>query len=332
MDNLRIKIQRIKKIKILSPIIFIALFAVIGFIFLHTAKAQDIQTDAGADQTISFSISPLVQEYDIEAGKVTKGFVKVFNQTDKDVIFEASPTNFTPVGNSGQVDIHDDSNQYSIRSWIRMQTGFTLVKPKSSATFDYVINVPMNVEPGSHWGAITVSTSKPPVNPNISQSITKQAIASLIILKAPGNVKEKVTILGTSDTQKIFTDPEVKLNTTVENQGNVHIKATGYYNIYDILGNKVKTVNLEERNVLPEAKRDFSSVINFDGVGPYKEEFALTYSGKTMVSTTTFWALNLEKTLSIVGIIVLLLGIYIVFRKRINKATHVLIRGDKDIK
>ncbi|MEI6887155.1 MAG: hypothetical protein WCK31_02860 [bacterium] len=317
-------------IKILGTIVLIFLFLLI--VNPNYVNAEDIQSSSIQDQSISFSITPLLQEYNIEPSTIIKGSIKVLNETKSDVIFEASAANFTPVGNNGFVNISDDSNQYSIKNWIRIQTGFTLIKAKSYANFDYFISIPKNIEPGSHWGAITISTTKPAVNPNISQSVTKQAIASLIILKASGNAKEVVNILGASTTQKVFVDPELKLNTTVENQGNVHVKATGYYNLYDVFGNNVKTVSLEERNVLPEAKRDFASVVKFDGVGPYRQEFALSYSGKTIVSTTTFWALNLEKTLSIAGVIVLLLGVYIVFRKRINKATHVLLKGDKDIK
>lgn len=281
-----------------------------------------------AQKTEGLSISPPSFEINANPGDVLTNTIKVENISDQPITIKAAARNFTAYGEGGQVEITEQGSSYAIASWITMDKASFIVQPKSTEPFTFQIEIPKNAEPGSHYGAVLFSTDNE-AKANGSGAVLTQEIGSLILIKLPGNVYENAKIDSFKPVQTIFRDPKIMFNALVDNTGNVHIKPYGFITIRNILGVKTQTIEIRGQNILPRTKRLFEETSSFEHIGIYRAELTLLYSGGKglLKEDTTFIALNQNKLLKYLAIIVTVLVLYFVFRKRINKALGILLKG-----
>jgi hypothetical protein len=281
-----------------------------------------------AEESRSFSISPPNFELSAKPADVISNTLKIENLSDYPLTFTVRSQNFKAYGDEGQVSLTEETSSYSINEWINYKATTFTIAAKKNYLLDFTINIPANAEPGSHFGAIVISTSDPNA-PSGSGTSVVQEIGALILIRLPGDVNEAASLLSFTPAQQIFTDPILKFNSTVENIGDVHFKMSPFIHIYDIFGNKVQSYETTPKNILPGSKRIFDEELDFQGFGYYTAKLEMFYAGgaKSVTADTSFTALYLSRSLPITILIVVLLVLYFSFKKRINKALKVLFKG-----
>lgn len=273
-----------------------------------------------------FSISPPSFDLNANAGDSMTNTIKIENPSLNAIQIKARVENFVAYGDGGQINLTEEDSSYSINQWVALPIETFVVPSGSTYLFDFTLSIPTNTEPGSHYGAIVFSTV-PSTDPNVSTVV--QEIGSIILIRIPGEVVEEASLVSFNSEKDFFTEPKIKLNALVENVGSVHFKPYGFINITDLLGNKIASIEVQPRNILPGSKRLFDQEFDFEQIGFFKAELQLFYKGggKTITAQTQFTSLHTQKLFPILAVVLGVVVFYLIFRKRINRAVKVIIKG-----
>ncbi len=311
-----------------KKLVFIIVLLTLGTVVFNTiGSAQSAPPDTTTAS--SFSVSPPSFEITANPGDKLSNTIKIENLSSFPLTISAKPENFVTYGDGGQVSLTDERTTYAIDTWITLDTDTQTVSPHTTALFSYALNIPTNTEPGSHYGAIVFSTSLAAEVAGANGASVLQQIGALILIKIPGNVIEAGAIDSFLPTNQYYTEPHVELDAVVENTGTIHYKPTGYIYVTDLFGNRVQTVQIDGKNVLPGSKRLFDQAFDFTRIGYYKADLELFYgtTSQVMRSETYFYAFNLGVLIPVLIGIALVILFYLLLRKRINKALKIIIKG-----
>ena len=289
-------------------------------------------TYAQSPSQIGFTISPYSYEYELNPGQEVTATIRVENMFTEDITVAIKPESLVAFGQEGQVAVTDEDPTFSIKDWIKVNKTQDLVKPKQFVYFDFKITVPKDADPGSHYGALTVQYVNNDKVVGGSGASIAQKTSAIILLRVPGDVKEELNLVYFQPEKFFYTDPKFKLSALFENKGTVNLKPFGEINIFDIWGNKIKNIKITGKNILPDKKRIFEEEFDMEDISYFRAELNMFYgstSQKTIFAQTNFiginWPVLSKYLLILLGVIVF----YIVFRKRINKAVKILLKGDK---
>ena len=227
---------------------------------------------------------------------------------------------------------------YSLSTWIDIDTGPVIIGPKKAKEINFSIKVPESAEPGGHYAAVFIGpSSSEDMEEGQSESAFYEGgvsvrgnIGSLLIIRVEGEVYELAKIVGFNSKNKLWERPPITLKTRFHNFSNVHLKPVGFIDIFNIFGRKIDTlgVNKEKGNVLPVSIRMFETIWeNKRAFGRYTARLSMAYGEKNKVITeeTAFWVFPWKKiSIWIFGLIILIViliwGIKRYNRRIIRKA------------
>jgi len=282
---------------------------------------------AQAQKSAGLSISPPSFEFTTGKGQVLENTIRLENLTNRPLKLTVYPQNFTAYGQGGQVELTDEETNFAIAKWITYDTKELTIAPKGDYLFTFQINIPVGAEPGSHYGAVVFRSKEGQTDETGSR--LAQEIGSLILLKIPGNLYESARLVSFIPETKWFKADKAKLIALVENTGNIHVKPYGSIVVKNLFNQTVYTHEVIGRNVLPGSKRLFDEEFDFKKVGFYKAELTLIYAdgGKILKGETQFVSFNQTKFTYLVSGLGITLLLYLLLRKRINRALKVIITG-----
>ena len=271
-----------------------------------------------------FLVTPSNFELSITQGQTVTKTVRFINQSTNDTSVTVDTRNFTAQGEEGSINLTEDDTTYSLAKWITVTPPEFSVPAGKTKEVTFTLTVPENAEAGGHFGSLIFSTGGK-TNPNDSGAAVAQEIASLILVKVPGDVVEDASVESFKTNSMFYEFGPVEFSTRVKNNGGVHIKPTGDILITDMFGHKM-TVPFNGSNVLPGAGRHMTT--NWDShflIGKYTAEMITAYGAenKNLYATTEFYAFPVRYGLVGLAIIALLF----LFRKRLGKSIKVLISG-----
>jgi len=305
-------------------IIPISLFVIFSLFLPFVVSAQETEK-------IGFSISPYSFEYDGMPGQTISGTLRVENINTENINVTVEPESLVAFGQEGQVALTDEDPTFSLKNWVKITNAKTAIKPKEFAYFDFKIEIPVGAEPGSHYGALSV-TFAGDVKPKTSTGADiVQKSSAIILLRIPGDVKEELNLVYFQPEKFFYTDPKFKLSALFENKGTVNVKPFGEINIFDIWGNKIKNIKLTGKNVLPDKKRIFEEEFDMEDISYFRAELNMFYGStqKTIFAQTNFIGINWPVLSKYLLVLLAIIVFYVIFRKRINKALKILLKGDK---
>lgn len=296
-----------------------------------TMPAQGQATNANAADGLQ--ISPALIEVNGEAGKSYTIEIRVTNVTSSELIFDSAINDFAAKDESGTPSVNLDESlpsAASIRSWVSVIDSFTL-KARESKTISASLSIPVNAEPGGHYGVIRFSGRAPAIE---GSGVGLAASAgSLVLVRVDGTVDEKLNLLSFKTAQNntwsgFFKYGPVDFEMRFENKGNVHVKPIGQIEIRDIFGNKVETlaVNPDKGNVLPLSIRKFQSTLDRQWMfGRYTADLSIAYgtTGQAIVESVSFWVIPYRL---IVGSLIVLATLIFVFRTVIKRYNSYIIK------
>lgn len=312
----------------------------LAMVLLLLAGLVSFSVPAGAQAppsgSESLSVSPPLIEVDATPGNTVEQKISVDNNTDDERNVAVSVQNFGAQGESGQADLTDEEGPYSLKSWIDTEPASQRIGPRERGEFTIKINVPENPPPGGRFGAILFEATDTADGSGNNLKIIP-SVASLVLLKVPGDVVEQASIASftTSDADEtpgegdqvsdknFFRSGPIKLHTRIANEGNVQVKPTTKVEIFNVFGSKIAELEAQPGNVLPESVRRFETTwANEQLFGYYKAKTTVTYgaTGQTLTAETSFWGAPLGIVLAIV---IGLAAVFLLFwlpRKRLKKA------------
>jgi hypothetical protein len=239
-----------------------------------TLRAQEVEVR-------EISISPFLEEHEVEKGGTKQSKIELSNNSDKAITVFLSTRDFLP-GDRGQpIYIPDDEYNeltFSLAAWIVIKEGSKVsLAPGEKRTINYSINPPENAEQGSHYGAILFSLTD---GSTLSGVGITQSVASIIIVRY-GEARSEGQLSFSANPTTVWWNSKIEFTNTFDNTGLVHVKPKGEVVIRNIFGRIVATpvVNRDAVNVLPKSDRTFisdwfPSKIAF---GPYFAESNITY-------------------------------------------------------
>lgn len=300
----------------LAAVLLSSLLGLLPFVSLSPVRAQDSGN--------GFKISPVLFDLTLKPGESRTIIVNIENPTESPLTAKAIINDLSPSGDeSGRPRIVTENAAQtpanSLRRLLLSQLSDILLKPKENKSVQYTITIPQDAAPGGYYGAIRFS---PVITDDQSNVALTASVATLILIKVPGQITEQVDIvqLGASNggtIHRILTGAPDAISIRVKNSGNIHEQPFGKIRVTSMLGKQVlqsEINNTDPRgSVLPDSIRRFDvPVPKHVWFGRYKVTASIAYiqGGNTLDATSVFWVLPANLILgAIVVLLLLILGL-----------------------
>lgn len=268
--------------------------------------------------TKAFSISPLKQIVTLEQGTGRVVKMKVLN-TEKDI------TKYK-ISVLGVKQNEDGFPFYGVgieeaESWVRGEQEFLEIASGKEVEASFVINVPKNQLPGSHYVGLS---AEPVLIGGESKNFTGKLV-SLLLIEVSGEVNESLSVLHWSGEKSFYLNlDKVRLNAILQNEGSAELPVKAKVRVYNWLNQKVSESDVFLGNsILPQAKRNTQVLLpqksSWSLPGAYRAQLDIAYgrTAQKISAQYSFWYFPVS-WLIIAGIIILLMVIAL-FKKINNK-------------
>ena len=300
-------------------LLILPLLFVLCCLFLSGAKAQ-------VSPLRAFIIIPPKLELTAEPGEVIQGAIRLQNQTEGEVTLSVGMSDFIVRDMSGTVELVDPetAGEWALSQWLTFSPTTLTIPPGEQGSVSVIISVPEDALPGGRYASIYFS------EPGVvweERAITGVAteIRSLVLLRIAGPITEEA-IVRRFQAPRFSEYGPISFITELANLGNFHIRPVGAIAIKNVLGKTVVNMDLQERNIFPEASQLYTNTWDKKWLfGRYKATLTATYGEQSLPLTATifFWVWPWKITLAVIGIIVLIIFLifllkYIKKRKEIS--------------
>lgn len=274
----------------------------------------------------SLAISPFLIEAEIKPGQTHNSTIDVLNVTDNPLPITVSINDFVPSGDQGSVRFLDTGQtshpSFSLASWITItkQPEF-VIAPKAKTSIDFTITVPIDAEPGTHYGGLLFSANESPIA-SANTSVVRKVGA--LILVATGKTDASGKIETFFSNKRFYTAPQVEFTSVFTNTGNVHLAPKGQVSVRNTFGKLIGEAHLNENAqfVLPKNSRQFTDTVKRPWMfGRYTATLTYWYGNPKLESRAVinFWVIPVRLLLTYGGgSLILLLLVYIGI-KRYNR-------------
>lgn len=289
------------KINITRLFVWLTLPALV-FGFVPTASAITI-TDTSAEIRDDFVVGPAKTELFLKRGeKVTKS-LSVVNRTDREQIFTVEIEDFKGSRDLKQsvVLLGNDRSPYSLKDYIKPEQNSFKLKSKQRGVIDVVISIPNDAEPGGHYGSVLVSSapSSEEGDEIDNKTRTVSRIGALYFVRVDGKVKEdaKLTDFRMENSKAFYEKGPFNFELLFENNSSVHLTPNGKVEVKNMIGRKVKELEVSPFFSLPDSLR--ASVVSWESSFAFGRYTATATINRGYlespdvadVQTITFWVL-----------------------------------------
>ncbi|HEY4695010.1 MAG TPA: hypothetical protein VIH52_03585 [Candidatus Nanoarchaeia archaeon] len=306
----------------LSTISKLSILATLGSLLV--APSLLAQTDTSAS-SIGLEVSAPLYEFTVDPGQNVQDIIKIRNKGAKSNTFYPRVVDFRSNNIDGTPELlepGEGDDTYALAKWINFTKEAVTLDSQKSEAFNFNITIPVDAEPGGHYGAILFSTE--PI-PAVGTGLALEAVVgSLILVRVSGDVNEAASIKEFTTDKQSYETAKVNFDTIVTNSGNTHVQPKGTITIKNLLGGTVAALDVNQlsANVLPGSDRKFTIAWDDPGfkVGYYTATVTLNYGNpaKTMTAQTTFWILPWKTLLIALVVLVVLVVILTQAVKRYN--------------
>ncbi|MDB5169139.1 MAG: exported protein of unknown function [Candidatus Saccharibacteria bacterium] len=236
---------------------FVRWFSIISFLaFLsfpsHALAAQKIP--------VGITLSPLLQQIQIQAGDVAKSFdVTVTNNTGTVQEISLSARDFGSLNDTGGLIFEGAKNNYSqkygLASWLSVSQDTVVLNPHESKTLLASIENRSSLQPGGHYGAVVASVGNLDSQSPDAVVINQQLVALVLVTKVGGEHYDLRLKQVTHNGNWLHLPSTVILR--FQNPGNVHVIPRGLVELKSPSGTVMArgVINVDSAIVLPESFR-----------------------------------------------------------------------------
>jgi hypothetical protein len=281
-----------------------------------------------AQESISTSISPLTFELTANPGETKTNTVRVTNLADQPVPYSMLVQSF--VGNEfGQATVIPDSQDptYALSQWVTVSPQTFTLAPKSSQNVTFTINIPANAEPGGRYGTILASANSSVKTLNGSGEAVSPRVGALVLLTVQGPINYTARVATFQPTQKLYQHAPATLTLRIYNGSTVHITPVGFITLTNIFGQKVATIPVDPKIILPQNYRLIETNTSANlAIGYYTTNLALVYGDKNaqLLSTSSFIIFPWKIGIPVIVVVLLLLWFIVAYRRRFAEALRII--------
>lgn len=304
----------------------VALFAFVVFAVVPIASA--VETNSGGN---GMRVSPVKTELTVDQGTSKTVSVSLQNVTKSDSDYRVLLNDFTAsTDESGAPALFlngEENDKHGLKKYMSAPETVT-VKAGQQKTIPVTITLPKGLAGGGYYGAVRFI---PAGNSQENNVALAGSVASLILVKVPGDVVEKLSLVSFDarqggDQKILFTSGEgINAMVRFRNEGNVQeqpfgkvvLKKNGkVIGTYPVNSNEVPGPG----NVLPDSIRRFEVELKDVGsFGKYTIEgnFGYGSDGQLLTASSTFYVVPLWMIIAIIVLVLALVaGFTYVSRKR----------------
>lgn len=291
------------------------------------------------ESSAGISITPAVVEPDksLDPGSISEYDITVKNLNPSEETFYLSVKNISGVAGEGTPIFSENTGEKTgmeLADWVTLQTTQITLPPGVSERVTFVLAVPQDAAPGSHFGSVFISVDPPEIEK--SGAAVGYRVANIISVRVTGDADESANIRQFSTERYFNGSKNVQFLARIVNTGNVLVKPSGPVEIRNMLGQTVDTFVFNENKsaVFPKNDREYKFTWTGEGTGFGRYEAILSPvygdagAKMTMSSTVSFWILPLNIILPALGILaVVLLTTFIFVRLYIRRTLAHLSQG-----
>jgi hypothetical protein len=271
-------------------------------------------------------VSPPVRELELPRGSANSYQISLTNRGEQTVtlVLRASP--FTASGDTGGVDVADDSLPDS-QNWVVINPSVVTLESGEQIDITYTVVVPQDAQPGGFYFAITaLLAGDTTVSGQASQITTGSAVnlnvASLNLVSIEGDVSYAAQVSEFSTPKALFEYGPVPLTAKILNSSPVHIKPILEVEVRNTWGlESASLIHLEDQNILPQAQRKYET--EFSGkwhFGRYAATLNGLYGdGQSLTYTIFFWILPWKVMVAVLLALVILILLIVSIRRQLNE-------------
>ncbi|HBP00507.1 MAG: hypothetical protein UU48_C0003G0065 [Candidatus Uhrbacteria bacterium GW2011_GWF2_41_16] len=273
----------------------------------------------------AFAISPAIIELKSSRGEIIQDHVTVVNSENRSQSFYFSSIAFSSDGETGTPRFaSSDEKKEGLPAWIAFPYPSITIPANTKLDVPFIINIPTDIQAGSHTAAIVVSDAPSEVVAT-NQATIQVKTAALIFLTISGKTIESAALLDFNISSVDSSHLTGTWKARIQNQGNVYILPGGTLNFYDIFGRKLVSTNInsDKGRILPGTTRTFSGTFEIVSkstflktvmnqlktfaIGPITARFEISYgeTSQLLETKTLFWVWPWE----LIFILVVFLGI-----------------------
>jgi len=289
-------------------------------------------TTAGAAETANtLKLSPLRTDIDIKPGERRAVKMTITNVTGEAITVHPVTNDFLSADERGTPSLILDEDKFAPSRSLKRFMGTiadVTIPAKQSKTISVMITVPADAKAGGYFGAVRFTPTSPDSGGQVNLSAN---VATLILLKVPGEVTEKLELTDFAVQQNgnsgmYFGSPDnLEVLARFENKGGAQAGPFGKISVTQ--GDKVVYQtdfnNKDPRDViLPDAARRWNVPIEKIGeFGYYTVHATFTYGEKnqTIEVAKSFWVVPMWMVIAAVVGVLLLIGAIILMTMLIRR-------------
>ncbi len=267
-----------------------------------------------------YKIFPVRTDLNINRGSSTTTTVYIQNVSGATENIQSLFNDFIANPNeSGSPDLllnGQTNSAHGLKQYVTISPMNFTLQPQAEEAVKITIAIPKVAAPGGYYGAIRFAPQSTSSQKNVNLSVS---VASLILVKVPGNYYENLNITDFSSAQNgnpraIFTSTK-KLQAIIVFQNTGQVQEEPFGKVVLMKGKKqINTFAINQTNppgnVLPNSSRKFSvNISGANSIGKYTliGNFGYGSKGQLISATTTFWVVPLSWIIAFIVLLVLLL-------------------------
>ncbi len=291
----------------------------------------------GAQNSAGVGIKPAIIEDKLDPASVKQFSVAVTNLNPVEKTFYLSKRDIIGVRDGGVpvfAPVGQERSGLELSEWITLETDQVTIAAGGSATVSFILSIPEQASPGSHFGGIMVSAEPPEIRS--TGAAIGYEVANIISIRVSGEAVEQARVRQFATEKYFHGDSLVNFEIRIENEGNTLIKPVGPITITNMLGTRSAqlTFNDSAAGVFPLSSRDFRLSWQSDkpGFGRYQAVFTATYGEegamKSLDATATFWIIPMDIVLpALVALLVLFGIVYVSIKLYVRRTVALLTAG-----
>ena len=278
----------------------------------------------------TLKVSPVRTDIEVQAGTNKAVQVIVSNLTDSAMVVSPVINDFVSGDERGTPALILDEEQlpskHSLRQFMSPLPDVT-IPPGEAKTVNVVIAVPEGTPAGGYFGAVRFAPSSPG---DAGQVKLNASVASLILLKVPGEITESIALTRSNiqqdgKTGSYFTDTDnISFAFGFMNNGDAQIGPFGKISLQK--GDEViheSDFNDKSRRdvILPNSSRQWNTPLDkINGFGQYTVSATFTYGEKnqTIEVTKSFWVVPKSVIIMMIAGLLVVVGAivgFVLFRR-----------------
>jgi hypothetical protein len=259
---------------------------------------------AASDLQESITLSPVSQDYKIDAGKEVSDELTVINDGKLAYDFIVYSRPYSVQSEQYDPDFTKVKSNTDVYQWVRLPQTKYHIEPNQTIKVPYTLSVPSTAAPGGHYGVIFAETQPVPQTSGNSV-VRKKRVGTIIYANVNGSYINKGEFVDSSIPFWQL-QPPMNAYVRVKNTGNSDFRDNVRYVVKDVFGN-VKYDASKAFPVLPQTTRKIT--LSWDKspwFGLFKVEISQKFLDKEQ--TTSGYVLMMPRFLPVVLLVLILIG------------------------